>query len=154
MKKHVNLLLAVQTILLIVTASVMLSSCVVIHPDDEGDVIVTKSARIKEADDDDEEEDKVTSKFSITVKNETNADIEDWCVKCDRNVTLSTSGFTREIQAGQEDKISNLPEGYYKIYITFENGYTKQDSINLNKDVEYRIIGTNDSYTTECRSAK
>lgn len=160
MKKPINLLLAVQTILLIVTASLMLSGCVIVHPDDEADIYIGKTSRVKtveSSEDEDteaEEETKVTEKFSITCKNQTSTDIISWCVKCDRNVTLPNTGFTSSVKAYKEDKISDLPKGYYRIYFTFANGQTGEDSIELNQNVTYCIMGTPDSYTVECRALK
>ena len=161
MKKPINLLLAVQTILLIVTASLMLSGCIIVHPDDEDDIYIGKTSRVKTAESSEEddtetaEQTAVTGQFSITCKNQTSTKIVEWCVKCDRNVTLPNTGFTRSIKEnGGEDKISDLPQGYYRIYFVFENGQRGEDSITLDKDVTYCIIGSTDSYTVECRAAK
>ena len=160
MKKIINFFLSAQAVVLLTATALLFSSCIIVHPDDDSDVYIGKSSRVKEAESSDEEETeeeevKLTGKHSITCKNQTSTKIIEWCVKCDRNVTLPNSGFTRSIKAnGGEDKISDLPAGYYRIYFTFETGQNGEDSITLDKDVTYCIIGTTDSYTVECREAK
>ena len=156
-----------KTILIIsvAVAAMLLSSCVVVHPKDEYDVYVETSTKKKTpADNSDETADdttetnaaaeatKKTGKYSITCKNQSSTAITNWCVKKDNNVTLPSAGSIKA--NGGEDKISDLPEGYYKIYFTFENGYSTSESITLDKDVIYCIYGNNNSYTVECRNVK
>lgn len=163
MKKQISILLVAQVLVLFAAASVLFSSCIVVHPKDDYDVYVEKTTVTKASSTDTEEEtdDSTTKettskaeKHSITCKNQTSTDIISWCVKCDRNVTLPNTGFTGSVKAYHEDKIADLPEGYYRIYFTFANGQNGEDSIELNQDVTYCIMGNADSYTVECRSVK
>ena len=161
MKKPINLLLAIQTVLLIAVASVMFSSCIIVHPNDDEDIHIEKRERDKKAatsqsgsTENGSEETATGEKFTITCKNETSMVVANWFVKNDNIITLSKTGFTGSIQAHGEDKIFDLPKGYYKIYFTFENGYSTSESITLDKDVIYCIYGNNNSYTVECRNVK
>ena len=57
--------------------------------------------------------------------------------------------------------ITDLPEGYYKVYFSFNNEYQldpddyfSSDSVYLDKDVTYCLYErSSSSYTVECRSA-
>ena len=100
-----------------------------------------------------------TKKYSITCKNQTSIAITDWCVKKDNIVTYANSGFNRSIRAGGEDMILDLPEGYYKVYFSFEDDYplnpedyySSSESIYLNKDVTYCLYER--QITAACRAA-
>ncbi len=165
MKKPINLLLALQTLLLIGLASVMFSSCIIVHPDDEDEIFIEtrekdkKVTKVKSDDKENEKEaevDPATEKFTITVKNETSMVVVNWFVKNDNIITLSKTGFTGSIQAHGEDMIFDLPKGYYKIYFTFagdcQNNY-QSDTIYLDKDVTYCLLEGPTPYISECRSA-
>ena len=164
MKKSINFLLAVQAIVLIATASLTLSSCVVIHPDDEADIYIEKkdkdSRTSSKKKDNTEEQTPAAETFTITCKNETSNVVANWFVKNDNIITLSKTGFTGAINAHGEDKIFDLPKGYYKIYFSFAGNYCpggyQSDTIYLDKDVTYCLLSNNSSspYIEECRSVK
>ena len=165
MKKPINLLLAIQTVLLIAVASVMFSSCIIVHPNDDEDIHIEKRESDKKAatsqsgsTENGSEETATGEKFTITCKNETSMVVANWFVKNDNIITLSKTGFTGSIQAHGEDKIFDLPKGYYKIYFTFggncrQNSY-QSDTIYLDKDVTYCLLEGPTPYIAECRSAE
>lgn len=162
MKKSINVLLTVQSLLLITIASVMFSSCIIVHPDDEDIYLGRKEREIKVSEtksSDSEQNAKETSteeKFTITCKNETSMTVINWFVKNDNIITLSKTGFTGSIQAHGEDMIFDLPKGYYKIYFNFaggcQNSY-QSDTIYLDKNVTYCLLEGPTPYISECRSA-
>ena len=86
--------------------------------------------------------------------------VTDWCVSKDNIVTYANSSFNRAIGPYKEDKIQNLPEGYYKVYFSFEDDgplspsdYLSSDSIQLNQDIIYTLFVRSQAYAVECRSA-
>ena len=100
------------------------------------------------------------AKYSITCRNQTNMIVTDWCVSKDNIVTYANSSFNRAIGPYKEDKIQNLPEGYYKVYFSFEDDgplspsdYLSSDSIQLNQDIIYTLFVRSQAYAVECRSA-
>ena len=142
----------------------MLSSCIVVGADDVPEIVIDKRTETPK------KEDKtpatitqpVTSKYSITCKNSTPFTITDWCVKNGSQVTFSNSDFNRSIRAYGEDMIQNLPEGYYKIFFSFEDqyqlnpwDYQSSESIYLNQNVTYCLYTRQSEQTvySECRSA-
>ena len=161
MKKPITYLITTQVLILVSVASLLFSSCIIVHPDDDYDVYVekkaVKQATSKETDETNssDDESRQTAKYSITVKNATSTPVINWCVKNDNKVTLSSSGFTGSIREnGGEDKISDLPEGYYKIYFTFDDGDSIVESITLDQDVTFYLSEKHNSYVAECRALK
>lgn len=132
----------------------MFSGCLIVAPEDEPKIVIKTSKKTP----DPEPEPQTTVKYSITCKNGTSYTISDWCVKKDNIVTYANSGYNRSIRAGGEDMIMNLPEGYYKVYFSFEDEYQlnpsdyfNSESIYLNRDVIYTLYER--QATISCRSA-
>lgn len=165
------------TILTAFVAISMLSSCILVTPEDfiiketvrETTTTETKTtqAESKENAESKTETQQTTvitqptvkNKYSITCKNATVFTVTDWCVKKDNQVTFSNSSFNRSIPAYGEDMISNLPEGYYKVFFTFEDeyqlnpwDYQSSESVYLNQNVKYCLYTKQANYV-ECRSA-
>ena len=170
------------SILSITAAAVMLSSCIILGTDEEPEIVVKKEV-IKEKETVTETAPATTTqtqqpaqqtspakttvitepepaKYSITCRNQTNMIVTDWCVSKDNIVTYANSSFNRAIGPYKEDKIQNLPEGYYKVYFSFEDDgplspsdYLSSDSIQLNQDIIYTLFVRSQAYAVECRSA-
>lgn len=170
------------SILSITAAALMLSSCIILGTDEEPEIVVKKEV-IKEKETVTETAPTTTTqtqqpaqqtspakttvitqpepaKFSITCRNQTNMIVTDWCVSKDNIVTYANSSFNRAIGPYKEDKIQNLPEGYYKVYFSFEDDgplspsdYLSSDSIQLNQDIIYTLFVRSAGYAVECRSA-
>ena len=170
------------SILSITAAALMLSSCIILGTDEEPEIVVKKEV-IKEKETVTETAPATTTqtqqpaqqtspakttvisqpepaKYSITCRNQTNMIVTDWCVSKDNIVTYANSSFNRAIGPYKEDKIQNLPEGYYKVYFSFEDDgplspsdYLSSDSIQLNQDIIYTLFVRSAGYAVECRSA-
>jgi hypothetical protein len=174
------------SILSITAAALMLSSCIILGTDEEPEIVVKKEV-IKEKETVTETAPATTTttqtqqpaqqttpaqttvitkpepepaKYSITCRNQTNMIVTDWCVSKDNIVTYANSSFNRAIGPYKEDKIQNLPEGYYKVYFSFEDDgplspsdYLSSDSIQLNQDVIYTLFVRTSGYAVDCRSA-
>ncbi len=171
MKKPINLLLSVQTILLITVSALLFSSCIIVGTDEDPEIVFKKKhttkiveesseKKSKESEETDSSKQKPAAKYSITCRNQTNFIVTDWCVSKDNIVTYANSSFNRMIGPYKEDKIQNLPEGYYKVYFTFDDdyqlnptNYLSSDSIQLNQDVIYTLFVKSTGYAVECRSA-
>jgi len=150
MKKLIN-------ILSITAAALMLSSCIIVGTDEIPEIVVETTTETTATQTPTPAPAPVTT-HSITCKNETSFLVTDWCVKKDNIVTYANSGFNRSIRSGGEDMITNLPEGYYKVYFSFEDTYQLQpgdyfssESIYLNKDVSYCLYER--PVVVNCRSA-
>lgn len=163
MKKPINLLLAVQTLLLISIAAVMFSSCIIVHPNEEEEIFIEKREKeSKSSKSSTSSSSKTTTKkYSITCRNQTNMTVTDWCVAKENIVTYADSSFNRMIGPYKEDKIQNLSEGYYKVYFSFEDdgflcptSYLSSDSIQLNQDVIYTLFTRSSGYAVDCRNQK
>ena len=153
------------SILSITAAALMLSSCIILGTDEEPEIVVKKEV-IKEKETVTETAPATTTepepaKYSITCRNQTNMIVTDWCVSKDNIVTYANSSFNRAIGPYKEDKIQNLPEGYYKVYFSFEDDgplspsdYLSSDSIQLNQDIIYTLFVRSQAYAVECRSAE
>ncbi len=147
------------TILSITAAAFMLSSCIIVGTDEVPEIVVEKkTTTVVESTPSTPATQTPVAKHSITCKNETSIVVTDWCVKKDNIVTYANSGFNRSIRVGGEDRISNLPEGYYKVYFSFEDTYQLQpgdyhssESIYLNRDVTYCLYER--QVVAGCRSA-
>lgn len=150
-----------STLFIIAAAAIMFSSCIIVGPD--------RDTFKRIADDSTSTTSTTTTtttttpapaaKYSIICKNETSYKITDWCVKKDNIVTYANSGYNRSIRSGGEDMIMDLPEGYYKVYFSFEDEYPlnptdyySSESIYLNKDVTYCLYER--QITVACRSAE
>ena len=143
----------------------MFSGCLIVTPEDEPKIVIQKKTSEKVVEQKTEDttttvitQPTVTAKYSITCKNGTSFTISDWCVKKDNIVTYANSGYNRSIRAGGEDMIMNLPEGYYKVYFSFEDEYQlnpsdyfNSESIYLNRDVIYTLYER--QATISCRAA-
>ena len=170
------------SILSITAAALMLSSCIILGTDEDPEIVVKKEV-IKEKETVTETAPATTTqtqqpaqqtspakttvitepepaKYSITCRNQTNMIVTDWCVSKDNIVTYANSSFNRAIGPYKEDKIQNLPEGYYKVYFSFEDDgplspsdYLSSDSIQLNQDIIYTLFVRSQAYAVECRSA-
>ena len=170
------------SILSITAAALMLSSCIILGTDEEPEIVVKKEV-IKEKETVTETAPATTTqtqqpaqqtspakttvitepepaKYSITCRNQTNMIVTDWCVSKDNIVTYANSSFNRAIGPYKEDKIQTLPEGYYKVYFSFEDDgplspsdYLSSDSIQLNQDIIYTLFVRSQAYAVECRSA-
>ena len=173
------------SILSITAAALMLSSCIILGTDEEPEIVfkngngtVEKPAPTPEptpsttttqtqqpAQQTSPAKTTVISqpepaKYSITCRNQTNMIVTDWCVSKDNIVTYANSSFNRAIGPYKEDKIQNLPEGYYKVYFSFEDDgplspsdYLSSDSIQLNQDIIFSLFVRSAGYAVECRSA-
>ena len=174
------------SILSITAAALMLSSCIILGTDEEPEIVVKKTTKVvnqpnestpataaqtqqpvKETTTQTQSQTHSTvisqpepAKFSITCRNQTNMIVTDWCVSKDNIVTYANSSFNRAIGPYKEDKIQNLPEGYYKVYFSFEDDgplspsdYLSSDSIQLNQDIIYTLFVRSAGYAVECRSA-
>ena len=159
------------TILSTIAVISMLSGCFFIASEDDPKIVIQKKTSEKVVEQTQEEKTTqeqqtvitkpvVTSKYSITCRNQTDMVVTDWCVSKDNIVTYANSSFNRQIGPYKEDKIQNLPEGYYKIYFCFEDDYPlspsdylSSDSIQLNQDVIYTLFVRTTGYSVECRSA-
>ena len=140
----------------------MFSGCLIVTPEDDPKIVIKTSKKTPEPEPEPQTtvitQPTVTVKYSITCKNGTSYTISDWCVKKDNIVTYANSGYNRSIRAGGEDMIMNLPEGYYKVYFSFEDEYQlnpsdyfNSESIYLNRDVIYTLYER--QATISCRSA-
>lgn len=136
----------------------MFSGCLIVAPEDEPKIVIKTSKKTPDPEPEPQTQPTVTVKYSITCKNGTSYTISDWCVKKDNIVTYANSGYNRSIRAGGEDMIMNLPEGYYKVYFSFEDEYQlnpsdyfNSESIYLNRDVIYTLYER--QATISCRSA-
>ncbi len=136
----------------------MFSGCLIVAPEDEPKIVIKTSKKTPDPEPEPLTQPTVTVKYSITCKNGTSYTISDWCVKKDNIVTYANSGYNRSIRAGGEDMIMNLPEGYYKVYFSFEDEYQlnpsdyfNSESIYLNRDVIYTLYER--QATISCRSA-
>ena len=136
----------------------MFSGCLIVAPEDEPKIVIKTSKKTPVPEPEPQTQPTVTVKYSITCKNGTSYTISDWCVKKDNIVTYANSGYNRSIRAGGEDMIMNLPEGYYKVYFSFEDEYQlnpsdyfNSESIYLNRDVIYTLYER--QATISCRSA-
>ncbi len=155
------------TILSITAAAFMLSSCLIIGPFEE-----YEHGKKKTTTQTCEEEETTSttttqvvntttsSKYSILLKNNTSYAVTDWCVKKDNQVTFSNSSFNREIPAHGEDRITQLPEGYYKVFFSFEDevqlnpwDYSSSESIYLNQNVTYCLYEKS-SVVISCKGAR
>ena len=158
------------TFISITAAALMLSSCIIVGPDRDPEIVIEKKTTTEVSSDTSSGSSSSTTttvttpvqeqKYSIICKNQTSFVITDWCVKRDNIVTYANSGFNRSIRAGGEDMIMDLPEGYYKVYFSFEDDYPlnptdyyNSESIYLNKDVTYCLYERQITASTECRSA-
>lgn len=175
------------SILSITAAALMLSSCIILGTDEEPEIVVKKEVTektittteqtstptnqtqqpAKETTTQTQSQTQTTvitqpepAKYSITCRNQTNMIVTDWCVSKDNIVTYANSSFNRAIGPYKEDKIQNLPEGYYKVYFSFEDDgplspsdYLSSDSIQLNQDIIYTLFVRSQAYAVECRSA-
>ena len=154
------------TILSTIAVISMFSGCLIVTPEDEPKIVIQKKTSEKVVEQKTEDTtttttvitQPVTAKYNITCKNGTSYTISDWCVKKDNIVTYANSGYNRSIRAGGEDMIMNLPEGYYKVYFSFEDEYQlnpsdyfNSESIYLNRDVIYTLYER--QATISCRSA-
>ena len=136
------------TIISIALAATLLSSCIIVHPDD--DVLIEKTSSSKSSDNSDE----TNGKYCITVKNETDTKVSKWWVKTKDTMMLPNSTLDRSIGTHKEDKIEDLPEGYYVVYFIFEGGYENYETITLDKDVIYCLSGSIDNHSVVCHAAK
>lgn len=168
------------SILSITAAALMLSSCIILGTDEEPEIVIKKenpaptpepapstttTQTQQPAQQTSPAKTTVISqpepaKYSITCRNQTNMIVTDWCVSKDNIVTYANSSFNRAIGPYKEDKIQNLPEGYYKVYFSFEDDgplspsdYLSSDSIQLNQDIIYTLFVRSQAYAVECRSA-
>lgn len=153
------------TILSTIAVISMFSGCLIVAPEDEPKIVIQKKTTVEQKTEDTTTtttvvtQPTVTSKYSITCKNGTAYTVTDWCVKKDNQVTFSNSSFNRAIPAYGEDMISSLPEGYYKVFFTFEDeyqlnpwDYQSSEAVYLNQNVKYCLYTKQTSYV-ECRSA-
>ena len=169
------------SILSITAAALMLSSCIILGTDEEPEIVVkektvkveTQTPAATDTTTQTQQPAQQTSpakttvitepepaKYSITCRNQTNMIVTDWCVSKDNIVTYANSSFNRAIGPYKEDKIQNLPEGYYKVYFSFEDDgplspsdYLSSYSIHLNQDIIYTLFVRSQAYAVECRSA-
>ena len=174
------------SILSITAAALMLSSCIILGTDEEPEIVVkektvtvekqaptpapapsTTTTQTQQPAQQTTTQTQTTvitqpepAKYSITCRNQTNMIVTDWCVSKDNIVTYANSSFNRAIGPYKEDKIQNLPEGYYKVYFSFEDDgplspsdYLSSDSIQLNQDIIYTLFVRSQAYAVECRSA-
>ena len=145
------------TILTIAAAALMFSSCIIVGADDLPDVIIEEKTNTPKPSNPQPEPEPIYY-HSITCKNQTSYTVTDWCVKKDNIVTYPKSGYNRSIRSGGEDMILDLPEGYYKVYFSFEDTYQlnpgdyySSESIYLNKDVIYTLYER--QVSVACRAA-
>ncbi len=148
-------------ILSITAAAFMLSGCLIVGTDEIPEIVIEKTTTTVVESTPETPSNPApapVAKHSITCKNQTSITITDWCVKKDNIVTYANSGLNRSIRPGSEDMITNLPEGYYKVYFSFEDTYQLQpgdyyssESIYLNKDVSYCLYER--PVVVDCRSA-
>ena len=168
MKRPIHLLLSVQTILLITVSALLFSSCIIVGTEEDPEIVIEKKHTTTIIDDSPEKKPKESGSssqkpvatYSITCRNQTSFIVTDWCVSKDNIVTYANSSFNREIGPYKEDKIQNLPGGYYKVYFTFDDdyqlnpsNYLSSDSIQLNQDVIYTLFVKSTGYAVQCRSA-
>ena len=146
------------SILSITLAALMLSSCIIVGTTEEPELVIEKRTTVETTSTTTTTPSTPVAKYSITCKNQTSYMVTDWCVKKDNIVTYANSGYNRSIRSGGEDMILDLPEGYYKVYFTFEDCYQLQpedyyssESVYLNKDITYCLYERQISVT--CRSA-
>ena len=148
------------TILSTLIAVSMLSSCIIVGTEDEPEILIekkTKTVKVESETPATQQQPSqttpvvsqpvATAKYSITCRNQTDMTVTDWCVSKDNIVTYANSSFNRAIGPSKEDKIQNLPAGYYKVYFSFDNDYPlspsdylSSDSIQLNQDVIYTLF--------------
>ena len=154
------------TILSTIAVISLFSGCLIVAPEDEPKIVIQKKTTEKVVEQNTQEtsttvvtQTTTSAKYSITCKNATAFTVTDWCVKKDNQVTFSNSSFNRAIPAYGEDMISSLPEGYYKVFFTFEDeyqlnpwDYQSSESVYLNQNVKYCLYTKQTTYV-ECRSA-
>ena len=146
------------SILSITLAALMLSSCIIVGTTEEPELVIEKRTTVETTSTTTTTPSTPVAKYSITCKNQTSYMVTDWCVKKDNIVTYANSGYNRSIRSGGEDMILDLPEGYYKVYFTFEDCYQLQpedyyssESVYLNKDITYCLYER--QISVACRSA-
>ena len=145
-------------ILSISITTLMLSSCIIVGTTEDPEIVIEKKPTTTATSTSTTTITTTVEKYSITCKNQTSYMVTDWCVKKDNIVTYANSGYNRSIRSGGEDMILDLPEGYYKVYFTFEDCYQLQpedyyssESVYLNKDITYCLYER--QVAVACRSA-
>ena len=159
------------TILTTIVAISMLSSCIIVAPEEEPKIVIQKRSS-----DDDKNSNKnnqqsssssttvitqptVSAKHAITCYNNTSYTITDWCVKRGNIATYANSTNNRMISPSGKDTITDLPEGRYQIFFSFDDSYqlqpcnyTGSEEFELKEDITYILSERAVSYAI-CRSA-
>jgi len=164
------------TLITTLIAISMLSSCIIVGTEDEPEIIINKSSKPTPAPQQPPEQQTPvvtqsqqqtttvittpsTAKHKITCYNNTSYMITDWCVKRENIATYANSTNNRMIAPNGKDSISNLPEGRYQIFFSFDDtyqlqpcNYTGSEEFELREDITYILSERAVSYAV-CRSA-
>ena len=168
------------TLITTLIAISMLSSCIIVGTEDEPEIIIKdKATTVKVGTDSSSTQQPAqqtqvvtqpqqtttvittpsTAKHKITCYNNTSYMITDWCVKRENIATYANSTNNRMIAPNGKDTITNLPEGRYQIFFSFDDtyqlqpcNYTGSEEFELREDITYILSERAVSYAV-CRSA-
>jgi hypothetical protein len=164
------------TLITTLIAVSMLSSCIIVGTEDEPEIIINKSSKSPSTQQQQPEQPTPvvtqpqqqtttvittpsTAKHKITCYNNTSYMITDWCVKRENIATYANSTNNRMIAPNGKDTITNLPEGRYQIFFSFDDtyqlqpcNYTGSEEFELREDITYILSERAVSYAV-CRSA-
>ena len=164
------------TLITTLIAVSMLSSCIIVGTEDEPEIIINKSSKSPQNQQQQTEQQTQvvtqpqqqpttvittpsTAKHKITCYNNTSYMITDWCVKRENIATYANSTNNRMIAPNGKDTITNLPEGRYQIFFSFDDtyqlqpcNYTGSEEFELREDITYILSERAVSYAV-CRSA-
>lgn len=104
------------------------------------------------------------TRYSVKAINKTSVPVIDWCVKKDNIMIFSSSDDAHPIETNEEDIITDLSEGNYKIYFSFESyGFgtdwqsIEADEFTLNTNMTYliteRTLSVYEEAYEACRNA-
>ena len=87
-----------------------------------------------------------TSKYDITLLNNTDENITDWCVKSKDGERYEKDDKNCPVRAGSRDTITDIPKGYYSVCFSFEvknqlqpEDYEISTLVYLDEDVVFRL---------------
>ena len=159
------------TILSTLIAVSMFSSCIIVGTDEEPEIIIEKKTTTKTTTVQEQPAPQSTTvitssstpttstaKHSITCYNNTSYVITDWCVKRENIFTYANSTNNRMIVPNGKDSITNLSEGRYQIFFSFDDTYQLQpcnysgsEEFELRQDITYIL---SERSVSICKSAR
>lgn len=158
------------TLITTLIAISMLSSCIIVGTEDEPEIIIekkttttAKTTTVQEAPAQQTTtvitpSTTTSSKHNITCYNNTSYVITDWCVKRENIFTYANSTNNRMIVPNGKDSITDLPEGRYQIFFSFDDCYQLQpcnysgsEEFELRQDITYIL---SERSVSICKSAR